>query len=338
MHVVNYTEKKSEEFLDLVIDVQDTGIGISREIMEEIFDPFIQARDQKNIGGTGLGLTITRRLTTLMNGDISLKSELGKGSTFSVKIPDIAFKRDFVTSIVTLHIDPSCIVFKPATILVVDDVEHNRSLIADSLKNTNIKVLDAEEGFKALELAKEFIPDLIITDIRMPNMDGFELLEKILAIRKLKNIPVLAYSASVLKDQKERIHKSHFAGLLTKPISITELYLALMNHLPYSEVRKEKPAIKIEETAKDLSDLSGLIRSLESVYSETWKNFEVRQPIGEIKKFGGNMYSLGKKHNSELIMTYGKKLQNAAESFNIEAILILLKQYTSNVENLKELL
>jgi PAS domain S-box-containing protein len=339
LQVVNYNLEKSEEFLDLWIDVEDTGIGISKEIMEEIFDPFIQARDQKNIGGTGLGLAITRRLTHLMKGTISLKSELGKGSTFSVKIPEIAFKREFVNTKISVQIDPSEIIFESATILVVDDVEHNRNFIKDTLKNTNLTVIDADEGFKALDLAKMVIPQLIISDIRMPNMDGFELLNRLKSDEKLKDIPVLAYSASVLKDQKERIHQSKFAGLLTKPVNITELYFELMNNLKYKQTRKEK--IEQESTndpGSEIVNFQDLINSLESDFQETWKSFEIRQPIGGIKKFGEDLINLGTDHKATLITRYGKDLVSAAESFNIEAILMLLKQYTSNIEKLKNML
>jgi PAS domain S-box-containing protein len=338
LQVVNYNPEKAEEFLDLWIDVEDTGVGISKEIMEEIFDPFIQARDQKNIGGTGLGLAITRRLTTLMKGTISLKSKLGKGSTFTVNIPDIAFKREFVSSKSILQINISNIVFAESTVLVVDDVEHNRSLIKDTLRNTKITVIEAEEGFKALELAKKLVPDLIISDIRMPNMDGFELLNRLKAVKKLKNIPVLAYSASVLKDQKERIHQSKFVGLLTKPVNINDLYIELMNHLPFKEVKSEKTLQTVTENPESsIVNINDLIASLESDLMRTWNSFEVTQPIDEVTKFGDNLINIGTNHNSSLIVNYGKELQTAADNFDIEAILMLLKKYKSIIEKLKEI-
>jgi PAS domain S-box-containing protein len=338
IQVVHYNAEKSEEFLDLWIDVEDTGIGISREIMEEIFDPFIQARDQKNIGGTGLGLAITRRLTHLMKGKISLKSELGKGSTFSVKIPEIAFKREFVNTKTTIQINPSEIIFESATILVVDDVEYNRNYIRDTLNNTNLTVIDADEGFKAFELAKKVIPQLIISDIRMPNMDGFELLNRLKTNKKLRNIPVLAYSASVLKDQKERVHKSKFAGLLTKPVNISELYIELMNHLPYKEAKSEKAIPPVTENSESsIIKINDLIETLESDLMQTWNSFEVTQPIDEVTNFGENLISVGTNHNSSLIVNYGKELQTAADNFDIEAILMLLKKYKSIIEKLKEL-
>ncbi len=338
VQVVSYTDQKSEEFLDLVIDVEDTGIGISKEIMEEIFDPFIQARDQKNIGGTGLGLAITRRLTTLMKGSISLKSQLNKGSTFTVRIPEIAFKREFINTKILAQINPADIIFGPSQIIVVDDVEQNRSFIKDTLRDTKITVYEAEEGFKAIEIAKQIIPDLIISDIRMPNMDGFELLNRLKAVKKLKNIPVLAYSASVLKDQKERIHKSQFVGLLTKPVNISDLYIELMNHLPFKEVKSEKPI----QTTTDSSDnsvinIGQLIEALESDLMQTWNSFEVTQPIDEVTKFGDSLVNVGNDHKSSLIINYGKELQIAADNFDIEAILMLLKKYKSIIEKLKDI-
>jgi PAS domain S-box-containing protein len=339
LQIAHFTPEKTEEFVDLLIDVEDTGIGISKEIMEEIFDPFIQARDQKNIGGTGLGLAITRRLTHLMKGTISLKSELGKGSIFSVKIPEISFKREFVNTKVSGQIDPKEITFEPATILIVDDIEHNRNFIRDTLKDTNLTILEADEGFKALDLAKNNVPDLIITDIRMPNMDGFELLERLKSEENLKKIPILAYSASVLKDQKERIHNSKFAGLLTKPVNISELYFELMNFLKYKQIRKKENEIDTSiECNNDILDITDLIKLLDTDYFNIWKSFEIRQPMGDIKRFGNDLVSLGTKHRSNLITQYGKDLINATESFNIEAILVLLKQYNSNIEKLKKIM
>jgi PAS domain S-box-containing protein len=335
--VIKYNESKSEEFVDLIIDVEDTGIGISKEIREEIFDPFIQARDQKNIGGTGLGLAITRRLTLLMNGTIGLKSELGKGSTFSVRIPEVAYRKDFVSSKVQVHIDPENIIFEPAIILVVDDIEHNRNFIIDTLKKTSIKVFDADEGFKAIEIAKKVMPNLIISDIRMPNMDGFELLNHIKSDKKLKKIPVLAYSASVLKDQKERIHNSEFAGLLTKPLSISDLYIELMNYIPFKEIEKEKMSQHSGELQdSEIKDLPDLIMKLESTFMEKWVTFEKRQPIGEIRLFGENLKESGLQHNSTTIITYGNDLIIASDTFNIEAILALLKQFKAKIEILKK--
>jgi PAS domain S-box-containing protein len=335
--VVNYSKEKSEELIDLIIEVIDTGIGISKELQEAIFEPFVQERDYKHYGGTGLGLAITRRLTVLMNGTINLKSELGKGSTFTVRIPEIAYQRDFSGTNIDIQINPAEIIFEEAVILIADDVEHNRSYLKDALKNTNLKIFEAEDGFDAYQLAKKVVPDLIIADIRMPKMDGFELLNKIKTDKKLKHIPVIAYSASVLKAQKERIHKSEFVGLLIKPVKVTELYLELMNILPFrstKEVESDKPHSEVDLIG-EITDLPGLIQSLETSFYATWKTFTVTQPIGEIREFGKNLIQLGLEHNSGIIIGYGKDLTGATDSFNIGAILKLIGKYKGIIESLK---
>lgn len=217
-------------------------------------------------------------------------------------------------------------------------MEHNRSYLKDALKNTRLKIVEAEDGLVAFQLAKETNPDLIIADIRMPKMDGFQLLDKIKSDMKLKHIPVLAYSASVLKAQKERIHNSEFSGLLIKPVNITELYLSLMNILPYSSVKKEDTAEISSHTimSGEITDLPDLIHSLETIYYEKWKTFSVTQPLDEINAFASELLQLGTKHNSDAIAVYGRELINAADSFNIDALLKLILKYKVIVESLKK--
>jgi signal transduction histidine kinase/response regulator of citrate/malate metabolism len=336
--LVNYSKEKSEELIDLIIEVIDTGIGISKELREAIFEPFVQERNYKHYGGTGLGLAITRRLTMLMNGTINLKSEIGKGTTFTIRIPEITYKRDFSGTNIDIQIDPAEIIFEEAVILIADDVEHNRSYLKDALKNTKLKIFEAEDGFAAYQLAREIVPDLIIADLRMPKLDGFQLLDKIIADKKLKNVPVIAYSASVLKAQKERIHNSDFAGLLIKPVKVTELYLALMNILPYKstmETESDMPHSEVD-LFEEITDMPGLIQSLETTFYNTWKTFAETQPIKEIREFGKNLSQLGLDHNSNIITSYGKDMINAADSFNIGAILKLIGKYRGIIGSLKE--
>ncbi len=337
-HIVNYSKERSVELIDLIIEVQDTGIGISKKLQEAIFEPFVQKRDSIKYGGTGLGLTITRRLTSLMNGTIHVYSKPGKGSTFTVRIPEVAYLRNFSKMSVDIHVDPAEILFEEAVVLVVDNVQNNRSYLRDALKNTSLKIVEAEDGITAFKLAKEIVPDLIIADIQMPKMDGFQLLNKIKSDNKLKHIPVIAYSASVLSVQKERIHKSKFAGLLIKPVKVTELYIELMNSLQFKSTRETEPDKPQPETdlIREITDLPGLTHSLGTDFYATWKTFAVRQPIGEIRDFGKNLIQLGMDHNSSIITDYGKKLINAADSFNIEAILKLIGKYKGIIESLKD--
>jgi two-component system sensor histidine kinase EvgS len=336
--IVNYSKEKTKEVIDLIIEVKDTGIGISKKMQESVFEPFVQEIDNKHYGGTGLGLAITRRLMALMGGTIMLQSKLGKGSTFTVRFPEISYLREFSNTIIDIQIDPSKIIFEKAVILIADDVEHNRSYLKDALKNTKLKIFEAEDGFAAYQLAREIVPDLIIADLRMPKLDGFQLLDKIMADKKLKNVPVIAYSASVLKAQKERIHNSDFAGLLIKPVKVTELYLALMNILPYKSTRETESDMPHSEVDlfEEITDMPGLIQSLETIFYNTWETFAETQPIKEIREFGKNLSQLGLDHNSNIITSYGKDMINAADSFNIGAILKLIGKYRGIIGSLKE--
>jgi two-component system sensor histidine kinase EvgS len=338
--IIKYSKEKAEEYIDLIIEVRDTGIGISKEMQEKIFSPFNQGQGQdvKKYGGTGLGLAISQRLVQLMNGTIELDSQLDKGSSFKIKIPEVSYLRDFEKRTEEIQLDPADIVFDKATIIVADDVEHNRKYLKDALSKTNIKIVEAEDGQQALLLAKRIVPDLIITDIRMPILDGFDLLNKLKSDDLLKHIPVIAYSASVMKAQRDRIRKSEFTGLLIKPVQVTELYLELMNNLPYKSTKAHGQEQSVPEInlTKEISDLPGLIHSLDTQFKDVWMTFGVRQPIGEVRDFGNQLVKLGKNHNAAIITRYGEEIAGAAGNFNIEAILNLIRKYHGIVESLKD--
>jgi PAS domain S-box-containing protein len=337
--IMEHKSGKVEEYIDLIIEVQDTGIGISREYQQRIFESFQQQEgiSTKKFGGTGLGLTITRKLVEMMNGTITVSSELNKGSKFKVIIPDVAFLRDFEEKEIEMYVDPDNVLFQEATILITDDVEHNRKLIIDSLRNTTLNTVEAENGEVALNLAKEIIPDLIIADIRMPVMDGFELLKRLKKNKKLKRIPVIAYSASVMKSQKERIMQSDFAGLLVKPVHTTDLFLELMNNLPHQILQEEKPVESIEEEIlpDEIENLPELLDELETNLYQVWESFSKRQPVNEVREFGEKISALGEKHHVALLKQYGKDLVDATEDFNIKETLNLLRKYPKLIEKLK---
>jgi two-component system sensor histidine kinase EvgS len=233
--MVKSTNGKDSAITDLIIEVTDTGIGIPKEMHEKVFQPFIQGQslNVKKYGGTGLGLTITKRLLQLMNGTIEVDSHLNKGSTFTIKIPGVSYLMSFDKRADENQIEPAEILFEEAVILIADDLEADRNYLRDALKNTGLKIVETKNGREAFTLAKKIVPDLIITDIRMPVLDGFKLLSKLKSEDALKHIPVIAYSASVMKAEEDQIRMSEFSGLLIKPVLLTELFSELMKHLKY---------------------------------------------------------------------------------------------------------
>ena len=335
--IQKYKNNKQEELIDLVIEISDTGIGIPEEFQKDIFDSFIQVKSKDNQGGTGLGLAITHRLVQLMNGTITVRSKPDEGSTFTVRLPDLNFLRSFEKMNNGIEINPENVNFEQATVLIVDDIVDNRRYLKDALRLTDLTILEAVNGISALEVLENNKADLVITDIRMPGMDGFELLSRIKNTGNLCHIPVIAYSASVMKDEKERIHSCEFEELLIKPVSVSELYSAIMKILPNHSIEKpfEESDMAIGASAEKISGYEEMMIILEGDYLKRCESFKVRQPLGEVKVFGTDLISLGEKHTCGLIRKYGKDIADAADSFNIEGMLRLLNQYKGKIEGLK---
>ncbi|MCP5052620.1 MAG: response regulator, partial [bacterium] len=212
--------------INLIISVEDTGIGIPEEEQALIFQPFKQQSGQsiRKYGGTGLGLSICRRLTEMMKGRISLESQPGKGSTFNIMLENVAVSSAGEAAAPEESLNLESISFETGRILVVDDVESNRHLLQEMLTRVNLEVLTAGSGPEGLRMAGESLPDVIIMDIAMPVMDGFETTKALKNNPKTKDIPVLVLSASSTVEQKEKIMKSgFFCAYLAKPVNVTEL-------------------------------------------------------------------------------------------------------------------
>ena len=202
-------------------EIWDTGCGISDEKMAKLFDPFVQdiASRMKTSGGeikgTGLGLPIVKRMVDNAEGTISVKSELGKGTTFFIDIPNLKIvekpKGD------ATPYEPAITVL-PERVLVVDDMAMNRKILGIHLSNLGIKdIRYAENGVKALEVMDEWIPDIVLTDMWMPQMDGTQLAEAMRRERRLAEIPIVAVTADV--DVGSTYDLDLFAKVISKPVT-----------------------------------------------------------------------------------------------------------------------
>ncbi len=201
----------------LIIEVADSGHGIGKEDQERVFGDFEQVMgDKSQVKGTGLGLAITKRIVELMDGSISVESEEGKGAAFRIEL-----KRVEVTTKETEKergFDPNELEFAPARVLIADDIEYNRDLIAAYLRPYNFEICFAENGKVAIEQAREHAPDLILMDLRMPEMDGYEASKRLKEESWGKGIPIIAVTASGMVQDRESISQQ-FDGYLAKPLS-----------------------------------------------------------------------------------------------------------------------
>ncbi|MBT5530178.1 MAG: response regulator [Cytophagia bacterium] len=218
------------EDLFLQFYVKDTGIGISEEKRELIFDRFKQADDtvSKKYGGTGLGLTITKKLVDLMGGEIWVESEVGKGSTFYFTLPykPVEPKEQFIEigDKVIENLD-----LTGKTILVVEDVESNFNLLKTLLVKNNAKIIWAKDGKQAVDICRAKRIDLVLMDIKLPILDGYNATERIKQITK--NIPIIAITAYAREHDKLKSIQAGCDDYIPKPIKNDLLFALISKHI-----------------------------------------------------------------------------------------------------------
>lgn len=236
-------KEESENFCTLTYCVQDTGIGISQHKFNAIFESFNQAYTDtsRKFGGTGLGLTITKNLVELQGGKIWLKSEEGKGSSFyfeikfektnrqSSNIPEVKIPQPLSSTIVNRSLDG-------ARILLVEDNNMNQFLANQILKKWDAIVTFAETGKEALEAVKNNSFDIILMDLQMPEMNGYDATKEIRsgAHGKCKpEIPIIALTADAFEETKMRVLQTGMNDFITKPFKQDELFTKIVKHLPF---------------------------------------------------------------------------------------------------------
>lgn len=316
-----------ESTVGLIFEIQDTGKGISDSEKERIFDAFAQQRGQeeKEYGGTGLGLAICKRMTELMGGEIKLNSTIGAGSTFSVILPElkIASAENLLQNNLTNEIEKTS--FKNNTVLVVDDIELNRQMLSELLQKMSIKVLTANNGQEALILVAETHIDLIITDIRMPVMDGIEFTKKIKSNSKTIHIPVVALSASATTLEKDEILASGIQEYLSKPLKINQLIGTLSKYLKSHTEKAEsndnvlhknrKRATPInqqnkKETAFFVDELN---KKVVPLYQKVKKIYDQKL----INEFVDELVKIAEKYNKNDWAEYANQIKKLSDNFDI---------------------
>ncbi len=247
-------EERRDDIIRLRIEIKDSGIGIREEDQEKLFQNFTRLDEKKNrnIEGTGLGLSLTKKLVDLMNGEIRVKSEYGMGSVFTVFLdqkivsdtPIGDFNERYRSFVHREEKKTYGRIAPDARILVVDDVQMNLDVARGLLDSSNATIEVASSGEECLELVKENHYDLIFLDHMMPVMDGMETLKKIkdAPYHQNQDTPVIALTANAIVGAKDMYLNAGFADYLSKPIQEKEILDVLFKYLPVSLIRDEKAA------------------------------------------------------------------------------------------------
>jgi len=323
--------------VDLKFVIKDTGIGIQEDELTSVFEPFIQAskKDRNLYGGTGLGLSITRRLVELLGGTISVESEIDKGSVFSFSLfnVEIISNQSNETEDHDTHL-PAEIKFMNPVLLLTEDLFSNRQVIKGYLEAFDITIIEAENGEECLNAIKIQRPDLILMDMQMPVMDGYTAINIIKSDDSLKDIPLIALSASGMKDQKDKM-RMIADDFLIKPIYKNELIAMLMKYLPYEEstIQEKKQNFVLEEetekekrTKKLSSNIKDeMIHSFMPSISKQINTLNIDEIIELVKK----MEEYNKELQNNKITEFCSLLSGFIQSFNISKINITLNQLST---------
>ena len=336
LSVKKMSSKDEGKLINLLFQVEDTGIGIPEAQIDRIFGAFEQQKNQNlnKYGGTGLGLTITSRLVKMMGGEIQVESKVGKGSSFNVFLKNIETGSVQEIKQTDSESDILNIEFEPAKILLVDDIANNRELIINFLENTGIKIFDAENGVEAVELAKKVKPDLILMDLKMPLMDGFEATAVIKSDPVLNSTPIIALTASAMKEEKDKILNSGFDHYLHKPISQKELISELSKFLNHkkaddatSEIPENEYLVRQNQDEEFIENLPELFEMMNGKLKQKWESLRSTFILGEITLFATEINTLAEKYHAFQLAAWSKKLIEQTQSFDMENLPSTLNEY-----------
>ncbi|PIE32166.1 hypothetical protein CSA56_16285 [candidate division KSB3 bacterium] len=304
-------------------EISDTGVGMTPEELGKIFLPFEQAGDtQSRVQGTGLGLAVTRRLVELMGSHIQVISEPGKGSTFwfDVELPSVVIDNSD-----TQNAEQWITGYKGhrVTVLIAEDEPSNRLMLSNLLAPIGFDVVLASDGQEEIEKAREYLPDVILTDLVMPGIGGVEAVGQIRQLPELQNVVIIATSANVFEDDKLQVLSAGCDAFVTKPIKARQLFEVLKTHLNlewlYEESKFPLSASQKDGTGRgpDMSFVPPPDQELDRLYDLTMGG-----DMDDIQSYAAQLEALDPKYRP-----FSKQLRELAKNFEDERILHLVHQY-----------
>jgi signal transduction histidine kinase/ActR/RegA family two-component response regulator len=306
----------------LTIEVSDTGIGIPAERREEIFEPFVQIdpTPAQEAQGSGLGLSIVKRLVKRMGGTVSFESTVGVGTVFRVAFPGTSVSARLPENTRREQDDEVDFNdFIPSRLLVVDDNSVNRNLLAGYFETTHHRVRFASNGIEAVESVRRDRPDLILMDVRMPKLDGRSALGEIHRIPGAEILPVIAVTASSMSGDEASLRQL-FAGYVRKPFTRRTLFDEMAAFLPRKPKRDAERSAPAEPAETPHAEWGDLVRALEDLQAGTWPAVKEGGAINEIASFAAQLSELGRSAGCPRLASYGEDLERDARAYAVARI------------------
>ena len=334
-------QKDSTSRITLIIEVQDTGVGIPKERLDVIFKPFVQAgahRDKEK-GGTGLGLAIVQRLVQIMGGSVTAASVLGQGSAFHLRFPNVPISvRLPTTNLADTGSATDFNQLKSSRILVVDDNEMNCRLVSSMFEGSHHQLEFGADGRQAVSKVQSFKPDVILMDIRMPNMDGAEAFDEIRKLEGMELLPVIAVTASSLAHDEEKLREK-FNAFVRKPFSRREMFNVLAQFLAAIEQSSDDALQGITKSADAPGSppitwraLSMQLRKLEV---QEWPGVRDSMAISAAGAFARKLESLAREARCEPLLTYAETLAHFADTYAVDMLEKRLQEFPAMIERIE---
>jgi signal transduction histidine kinase/CheY-like chemotaxis protein len=319
---------------ELRIEIADTGVGIPADKQESVFEAFTQesGRLNRHYSGVGLGLTISLRLVEKMGGRVELESKEGHGSRFTVVLPGIESFSAQGNADISHAVSNNSIIFEHAEVMVVDDFQENIETINSFLFNSNVTVIPALSAEEAEAFLIDKSPDLILLDMRMPDVDGYELANRIKAMPNRAEIPVVAYTASVFSIDKI-LTSENFAGVLFKPVKRNELVSELKKHLQYSVQKVEESRNALEKRGRDAKLTEKLISEIDrdllrAEFLPKWESVKDNLVLYKIEEFAHNLSKYAASNNLPEIENYAQSILVDVDEMNLDSLRERLSQFS----------
>jgi CheY-like chemotaxis protein len=340
---VTWEKQQTSSRITLVIEIQDTGVGIPQDKRDAIFKPFVQAgaHREKEKQGTGLGLSIVKRLTEIMGGTVTVVSVMEQGSAFHLRFPNVPISARLAASeksSPTGEVDFNEL--RSAILLVVDDNKTNCELIAGIFAGSHHCLYFGSSGEEAVNKSRDLRPDVLLLDVRMPGMDGDEALAEIRKTPGLEFLPVIAVTASNLMNE-ENSAKERFSGYVRKPFSKRELFDELADFLPRhskADPPKETSGLSRSRNAPSVFAPAPkeLVSQLRRLILDPWPSIRDSVAINESKIFAQGLEGLGQRWQCETLVHYAQKLLHDAENYSVNDLENHLGEFAALVEQLDQ--
>lgn len=325
-NIVDYAE-----YVDLKIEVEDTGIGIPESNLQQIFEAFKQQeqQDAKKYGGTGLGLTITKRLAELLNGTIQVTSKPGSGSLFTIIIYNLEVLQPATTRLVpdTAIFKIGHIQFESAKILIADDVETNREFLKGVFKGSDMVFVEAANGVQAIEQIKKYSPKIALLDIKMPGKDGLDVAKFIKTHAAYKHIITIGVSATPVSFEIDA-RTIYLDEFVSKPIDTPDILQKISNYIPVLSRKEEKQENIIEPGL--LNEVEEIFRVKDVMDTELTPLFEEvsgTSSFDDYIRFAKLLIKKGQEFKIKSLTYLGESIYEATKTFDLEQINILFAEY-----------